>query len=128
MKSQVTNLTLNVVGLRFRTSVSTRRMMQAHVEDETVEAVLVREPTNTHDPNAVKVILDTDPYHGFHIGYVDRVVAAALAPVLDVGVEVLAAVITDMDAEAATAQLEVSLKTPVQAKKKVIKKKSPKKG
>lgn len=43
---------------------------------------LVREPTNGHDPNAIKVVL-AEQFPDFHIGYLPRGIAATLAPKLD---------------------------------------------
>jgi len=118
MKKGVTKLELPVVGMHHRVSISTRRMMVAHVEDETVECHLEREPQNPHDENAIRVVLATTPYEGFHIGYIDRSIAAKLAPVLDRGVTVSGCVLIEMDAVDATATVAVVLKTPVQAVKK----------
>jgi len=44
---------------------------------------VVRQPDNPHDPNAI-ALFDT---HGTHLGYFNRRLAAALAPVIDKGVE-----------------------------------------
>jgi len=46
--------------------------------DIPIVAVLVREPENRYDPNAVKVVVN-----GYRVGYLRRVDAAAYAPMLD---------------------------------------------
>lgn len=108
-----------VMGMKHRLSVSTRRMLKDRVDEETVEAMLQPEPENPHDKNAVKVLVVNEPFAGFHLGYVPREVAAKLHPtLLSIDVEVVACVITEMDAEEGTANLYVSLKTPARPKKK----------
>jgi len=122
-----TEIDLAVVGIRHRVSISTRRMIGAFMENDFLECELEREPLNNHDENAIKVVISKKPYDGFHIGYIDRTIAATLAPLLDgEHVHVESVVITEWDTQEATATIHVSLKTPRQAKKKVIKKKSPK--
>lgn len=117
--TKTTEIEIPVAGMKYRCAVSTRRMIQAHVEDETVECLLLRDPENPHDENAVKVLIENAPYTGFHIGFVPKDIAAKLAPLLDdADVTVAACIITEMDAVGATATLSLSLKTPVQAKKK----------
>ncbi len=46
--------------------------------DIPIVAVLVREPDNRYDSNAVKVVVN-----GYHVGYLGRADAAAYAPLLD---------------------------------------------
>jgi hypothetical protein len=58
---------------------------------------------------------------------VKKDIAAVLAPVLDSGIPVITAKLLAVDTQDGTGEIVVTLKTPVQAKKKVIKKKSPKK-
>jgi hypothetical protein len=116
---KTTKLEIPIAGMKYRVSISTRRMMVTHVEEETVECLLVRDPENTHDENAVKVVVENSPYSGFHIGFVPATVAKHLAPLLDdITTQVAACVITEMDAIEGTAMLFVTLKTPVKAKKK----------
>lgn len=43
--------------------------------------LLVREPDNAFDPNAIAIHLES----GCHIGHINRVIAADLAPLLDEG-------------------------------------------
>lgn len=120
-----TELVLPVVGMKHRISVSTRRMIESHVEETTMECNLLRERDNVHDENAIKVVIVTKPYQGFHIGYIQREVAAVMAPMLDSGdATVAACVLTEWNSQEATADLAVIVQTPAQAKKKAPKKKS----
>jgi hypothetical protein len=99
---------LTVVGLRYRVTDSTRRMMREHLP---FPAALVREPDNEHDDNALKVVVTeyfNHPYKDFHIGYVPRGVASVWAPALDSGKLTIAeAWITGIDVEEGTAKLLV---------------------
>lgn len=58
-----------------------------HQGDEPLAAVLVREPDNTHDPNAVAVHVPALGDDWAHIGYIMRPVAERLAPEMDAGAE-----------------------------------------
>ena len=51
---------------------------QRTAADIPIVAVLVREPDNRYDPNAVKVLVN-----GYHVGYLGRADAEAYAPLLD---------------------------------------------
>ena len=53
-------------------------------EDEPLTAILVREPDNEYDPNAIAVHVPALGEHA-HLGHVPRNVAARLAPQLDAG-------------------------------------------
>ena len=71
----------------------------AKIEDsfEYPEILLVREPDNKHDKNAIKVILHeynekTDKEKELHIGYIAAHVAASLAENIDNGQKVTASV------------------------------------
>jgi HIRAN domain len=123
----ITELEMPVVGLKYRVSISTRNALALDVKRGGLRVYLEREPENTHDENAVKVMMDGEPYNGLHIGYVKKDIAAVLAPVLDSGIPVITAKLLAVDMQDGTGEIVVTLKTPVQAKKKVIKKKSPKK-
>lgn len=61
--------------------------------DEPLAAILVREPDNQHDPNAVAVHVPALGDEWGHIGYIMREVAVRLAPELDEGVEWAAEVV-----------------------------------
>jgi hypothetical protein len=55
-------------------------------------ARLVREPANPADPFAVAVWVEDDDEHSWRVGYLDRTVAARLAPRIDGGAEVAATI------------------------------------
>ena len=55
-------------------------------------ARLVREPRNPADPLAVAVWVEDDDAHPHRIGYLDRTVAARLAPRIDAGADVTAVI------------------------------------
>ncbi len=55
-------------------------------------ARLVREPANPADPLAVAVWVDDDDERSWRVGYLDRTVAARLAPRIDAGTEVSATI------------------------------------
>lgn len=55
-------------------------------------ARLVREPDNPADPLAVAVWVEDDDERPWRVGYLDRTVAARLAPRLDAGTEVAATI------------------------------------
>ena len=121
---EITELEMMVVGIKYRVSVSTRNALALDVKREKRRVYLEREPDNPVDENAVKVFMDEKPYTGLHLGYVKKDIAALLAPVLDAGVPVITAYLLDMDVKDGSGEIVVTLKTPVQAKKKVPKKKS----
>jgi len=77
-------LTLSVVGMQYRVTKTTRQMISEHVEkDGPLECKLVRESSNKHDPNAIRVLISDKPYTGLFIGYLTRQVAEILAAYLD---------------------------------------------
>jgi hypothetical protein len=93
-KSPVVEMELSVVGLGYRMTPATMAKIAA---DCPLQARLVREPKNAHDENAVAVWLQEKPYN-FHIGYLPRAVAAAIAPKLDSGeVEIVEAWVSSVD-------------------------------
>jgi len=81
------------VGRAFRTPVRGHAFAgpapaEALVAGRTV--TLVREPGNPADPHAVSVWLADDDGQAWRIGYLDRTVAARLAPRLEEGARVIA--------------------------------------
>jgi hypothetical protein len=112
--------------MRHRVTISTRRMIAAHLDEgeDGIECVLEREPLNLHDENAIKVIITNGPYDDFHLGYIAKEVAAKLAPKLDAGKALFVySEIEEMDAQEGTATLLLTLKThgkaiPRKSKKK----------
>ena len=85
-----------LVGMNYRVGIQ----LQSELAEHTPLAIrLEREPGNTHDPNAVKVIL-TEIRPDMHIGYIARDVAARLAPLVDSGrIGIEAAAVTEIDGE-----------------------------
>lgn len=73
-----------VVGMNYRVTPSTMNKLKVALP---VRARLVREPTNKHDENAIRVEIMDKPFahdkSGFHAGYVMRQVAFEYAPLLD---------------------------------------------
>lgn len=67
----------DLAGLRFRPA-AVREI--AHALKAGTELELVRAPDNQYDPNAIEVRLD-----GVMLGFIQRTVAAHLAPVIDAG-------------------------------------------
>ncbi len=80
--SEKRTVKLTVVGMQYRVTMETRKALAARLP---VRVHIEREPDNEHDPNAIKVILEAEPWEGFHIGYINRASASALAPLLDSG-------------------------------------------
>ena len=79
-------LEISVVGLQYRLPPGT---MKALRQDCPLKCELVREPKNSHDENAIKVVVTEKPWakihEGLHIGYIARQTAAEFAPVMDEG-------------------------------------------
>nr|ATG70983.1 DNA/RNA helicase protein [Juniperus flaccida] len=72
-------VTANIVGLQhYRGSVNGREMVG-----------LIREPENRYDPNAIKVL----NMRGLQVGYIERSVAGALAPLVDQGLILIEAIV-----------------------------------
>lgn len=98
-------LTTTVKGLRYRVTPQTLNIMR---DVTPLDARLEREPDNTADENAIKVILCGKPWKDFHLGYIGRAVAAELAPKLDAGkLEIQIATVTDIDPEEGEAQIRL---------------------
>jgi hypothetical protein len=89
---------LRVVGVTFVPSYPDNLLALARVlaqaeadgSQEGVAVVLIRNPNNEHDPNAIEVHV---PALG-QIGHVPRELAAEMAPRLDAGEKVIAAVVS----------------------------------
>jgi hypothetical protein len=86
----MTQFLVALVGVNFR-DVETRALVKDHDLFETFPLRLERELDNEYDANAVRVIADTGfadsgPIDTF-VGYVERAVAAEIAPLLDDGAE-----------------------------------------
>lgn len=97
----------DVVGLHYRVTPATQEEMK---KLEPLNAEIVREPDNTEDKNALKVVLTEKPYKGFHIGYLRKQVSEIYAPLIDSGdVELTKVLVSDFDLKEgkATAHLKV---------------------
>jgi len=79
--------------------MSTRNLIAGKIKDEgALGCVLFRERNNPHDENAIRVVLEDDPYRELHIGYLPRAVAAVIAPKWDSGrVEIKRAILTSLE-------------------------------
>lgn len=73
-------ITFSVVGLRYRVTPATLRQISKITP---VKARLKREPENSHDENAVAVLLMEKPWRNFQIGYLPRETASVVAPRMD---------------------------------------------
>jgi hypothetical protein len=111
---------LTFVGMQYRLTLSTRRLVEQHVNEGTpVKCKLVREPENLHDKNAIKVMISTVPYVGMHIGYITRHLAEVLAPALDSGDRTVSScTILELNAQDGSGLVEVKLKTANSSRKK----------
>ena len=106
-KGKLRTLDLTVVGLSYRV---TPAKMEDIAVDAPLQAELVREPDNNHDPNAVKVVLIEKPWENFHIGYLSREVAKELAPRLDGGMEIAEAWLLSVDLIESKGELTVKVR------------------
>lgn len=101
-----------VVGLQYRITQSTRNMIKDRIaKDGPIEVLLVREPDNPADENAIKVVIRSGAYKQLHIGYLKRNVAGVYAKALDTRVYrvIESAHITGVNVDAGTAPLEIRL-------------------
>lgn len=80
-----------------------------------IEVLLVREPDNQYDPNAVQVHLPILGREGF-VGFIPATTAIKLAPKLDAGLEVEAAVVgvwvTDHAPEKPGLEIQLAVTAP----------------
>ena len=104
-------LELQVVGLQYRVAPSTRRMMKDHLP---MKVKLVREPRNTKDRNAIKVVVASgSPYKKIHIGYIRRQIAAMLSPAIKrKKIELGEAWVTEIDPAEGLAEMFVKVSGP----------------
>lgn len=118
---------MTVVGLQYRVTPHTLRQIKKSLDGAPLKVVLEREPENTHDENAIKVVVAEPPCKGMHIGFISRITAAVIAPALDSGkISDVHAWLVDVDDDFTTGQMSVRFKTEnprkTQAKKKSTKK------
>lgn len=89
-----TDRMVRVVGVSFvqpgypQNLLTLRDLIDANTTPEPLAAILIRNPDNPHDANAVEVHAPTVGM----VGHIPRDVAAQLAPMLDGGVRVAASV------------------------------------
>jgi hypothetical protein len=76
------NIDVTVRGLAYYVTPSTMRRM---AKATPIGVRFQRDPKNAQDPNAIKVIIDAQPWQGFHIGFVAKQTAAVIAPKMDKG-------------------------------------------
>lgn len=81
---------LKVVGLTFRDSYPDN-ILEHYPDFPHADIALVREPGNSHDPNAISVwVMPDDEIEAadYHVGYIPKERAAVLAPKMDSGTDV----------------------------------------
>ena len=106
---------ITCVGMQHRVTMSTRRMLRAHVEEAPLTVSLVRERDNFMDKNAIMVVVaDKDsPYDGMHVGYVPRGIAAEWARKIDrKEILITSAMLLSVDPDDGEGELHIKLKTP----------------
>jgi len=112
----VRELKISLAGLSHRATITTREELSQEVP---LKVKLVREPDNSHDENAIAVIVVERPYEDWQIGYVPRQVAALLAPLFDERKqEVQEAWVTAIEPITSTADMLVRLRRPARKPKK----------
>lgn len=118
-KSKAKTEEFSVVGVSHRITLSTRKMIAARIrENGPLGCILMREPKNQADENAIKVILDDGPYSEMHIGYLPRKVAAQFAPRWDAGkVVIKGATLTELTPEDGDGEITVSFRVVKKARK-----------
>ena len=85
-KEEKKGIHFEVVGAQYRLTHDTMRILAELSESDALRCDLEREPDNSADPNAVRVII-TDPRvtgsERFFVGYLRRQAASVLGPGLD---------------------------------------------
>lgn len=108
------NRELELVGIQHRVTLSTRRFMQARVDEKKMGVEFKREPDNAHDPNAIAVYAGSDPdnpYKNMRLGYIPRKVAEVLAPAMDEGkMEFGPSFLTGIDVDKGVGDLQVKMR------------------
>lgn len=106
-----------IVGLQHRLTPSTRNMLERRVSEAPVEVAIEREPDNSFDEHAIKVIISDTPYKNLHIGYIPRGSAALLAPLMDTDeIKEIHGTMTDVQPMDGTATMLLQFKTAVNVK------------
>lgn len=96
-----------VVGINYRVPVQEQYELAEKVP---LFALLVREPNNMYDENAIQVRISGET----HLGYVPRDMAAALAPKLDSGdIQIVSVRVTEIDADTGVGELLVTYRKKI---------------
>jgi hypothetical protein len=74
-----------VVGVTF----DNRQPVIQNINTMVDEIVTIREPDNPHDPNAIGVYVKKSTGETFSVGYINRGLAAKLAPKIDAGKQLI---------------------------------------
>lgn len=107
-----------VVGLQHHMSLQTIKGLASYAEETPLRMILEREPTNVHDENAIKVLINDKRLKSrefgplpYFIGYLPRRVAAVMATGLDNGTtHVLRARLVSVDIEHMQAKALISVR------------------
>lgn len=112
--TKVVVATLDLVGMNYRVTKQTRIYMRKWLDDNgPILSKLLPEPSNTHDPNAVKVVIDEGPYKGQFIGYISRKHTPVYGPRLLSGeIKVESAHITELWPDDGEGELLVKVRAP----------------
>jgi hypothetical protein len=77
MRTGIISMTTRLAGVSFEDA---QQNIKRFGREEIGSFELVREPDNSHDPNAIRVVVG-----GLYLGYVPRWLARRLAPAMDAG-------------------------------------------
>jgi HIRAN domain len=111
-----------MVGLVYRATVTTREEL---AELAPVKVRLQREPDNHHDPNAIAVLVTEQKRRDWQIGYVPRLEASRLAPMMDKGtVKIEDAWLTEVEPDTGDSEMLVRLRKVAPKKSKAKKPRS----
>ena len=77
--------TFYIAGVQFRPKEEIKKAMKEIKAD--FRLVLIPEPTNKFDPNAVKILYITDDLKDFFLGYVPKKFSAEVSGLLEAGIE-----------------------------------------
>lgn len=115
-KRKTVELTLTLVGLRYRMDKQEIEQLKNIVEDEGgISCKFEPEPDNEVDPKAVKVIaldLERRVFTGRHLGYVQRPASESLFKVLKAGATIKICLLDFVDDKDGTGEIQVALVKP----------------
>jgi len=89
----IKNVTFKVVGVTFNNENGSSRKAYIGQMDKESKVVLLREPKNKHDKNAIAVYWMKAPLEAYQIGYIGKQYAEMIAPELDDGKELTAEIV-----------------------------------